>query len=49
MTYDYASKTFTTTLANKESYTNLLGDIDFGNKFKFGYTNPYINANKTYF
>lgn len=46
MTYNYDSKTFTTTLANKASYTNLLGDIDFGNKFKFGYTNPYINANK---
>lgn len=46
MTYNYASKTYTTTLANKASYTNLLGDIDFGNKFKFGYTNPYINANK---
>lgn len=29
------------------TYTGLLGDIDFNNKFKFEYTNPYTQKNQS--
>ena len=48
--YDSSQKAFATVFDNKSNYASVLGDIDFDNKFKFAYTNPFAKTtNRTYF
>lgn len=45
--WDTNSSTYKTIFDDAPRYTVLLGDIDWQNRFKFTYTNPFVDRNQT--